>query len=99
MYIILCNLFTLQFPAVNAMGQPFLRPYLDSIGAPDFRTGCNFAAGGATILPPTPFSICPFSFNLQVAQFIRFKTRVLELLAEGISDFLEKVQVSVKGLC
>ncbi|XP_031279968.1 GDSL esterase/lipase At1g54790-like isoform X2 [Pistacia vera] len=67
---------------MNAMGQPFLSPYLDSIGAPDFRTGCNFAAGGATILPPTPYSLCPFSFNLQVAQFIRFKTRVFELLAE-----------------
>ncbi|KAJ0054034.1 hypothetical protein Pint_01131 [Pistacia integerrima] len=67
---------------MNATGQPFLSPYLDSIGAPDFRTGCNFAAGGATILPPTPYSLCPFSFNLQVAQFIRFKTRVFELLAE-----------------
>lgn len=80
------------------MGQPFLSPYLDSIGAPDFRTGCNFAAGGATILPPTPYSMCPFPFNLQVAQFIRFKTRVLELLAEGISNFLAKFQVYVNEI-
>ncbi|KAJ8898677.1 hypothetical protein K2173_004711 [Erythroxylum novogranatense] len=40
---------------------------------------CNFVAGGSTILPSTT-PRTPFSFGIQVAQFIRFKARVLELL-------------------
>ena len=65
------------------MDLPYLNAYLDSIGAPSFRTGCNFATGGATILPANAASLSPFSFGLQVAQFIRFKARVLELLGKG----------------
>lgn len=69
--------------AVDAMGRPFLNPYLDSVGAPDFQKGCNFAAGGSTILPANAASTSPFSFGVQVAQFVRFKDRVLKLLAKG----------------
>lgn len=68
------------FVSVDAMDMPFLNPYLDSIGLPSFRKGCNFAAAGSTILPPTGSSAFPFSFGIQVAQFFRFKARVLELL-------------------
>ncbi|XP_041016980.1 GDSL esterase/lipase At1g54790-like [Juglans microcarpa x Juglans regia] len=67
---------------MNATDLPFLNPYLDSVGAPNFQTGCNFAAGGATILPANAASTCPFSFGIQVAQFVRFKDQVLELLAK-----------------
>ncbi|KDP21506.1 hypothetical protein JCGZ_21977 [Jatropha curcas] len=67
---------------MEAMGNPFLNPYLDSVGAPNFQKGCNFATGGSTILPANAASISPFSFGIQVAQFIRFKSRVLELLAK-----------------
>lgn len=66
------------------MDLPFLNAYLDSIGLPNFRKGCNFAAAGSTIRPPTPTSVSPFSFGVQVAQFLRFKARVLELLSKGI---------------
>lgn len=69
--------------AVDAMDLPFLNAYLDSVGMPSFRKGCNFAAAGATILPASPTSVCPFSFGVQVSQFLRFKARVLELLAKG----------------
>lgn len=67
--------------AVTAMDLSYLNPYLDSVGAPSFQTGCNFATGGATILPANAASRNPFSFGIQVAQFLRFKARVLELLA------------------
>lgn len=67
------------------MDQPFLNPYLDSVGAPNFRTGCNFATGGATILPANAAARNPFSFDIQVSQFVRFNARVLQLLlAKGI---------------
>lgn len=65
------------------MDLPFLNAYLDSVGVPNFRKGCNFAAAGSTILPATASSICPFSFGVQVNQFFRFKARVLELLDKG----------------
>ncbi|XP_022719326.1 GDSL esterase/lipase At1g54790-like isoform X1 [Durio zibethinus] len=68
---------------MDAMDLPFLNAYLDSIGTPSFRKGCNFAAAGSTIQPPTAESVSPFSFGNQVAQFVRFKARVLELLAKG----------------
>jgi kinesin family protein 5 len=67
--------------AVDALDLPFLNAYLDSLGLPNFKKGCNFAAAGSTILPATASSICPFSFGIQVSQFLRFKARALELLA------------------
>jgi hypothetical protein len=36
------------------------------------------------IRPATPTSISPFSFGVQVSQFLRFKAWFLELLAKGI---------------
>ncbi|KAG6775129.1 hypothetical protein POTOM_018557 [Populus tomentosa] len=71
---------------MDAMELPFLNAYLESVGVPNFRKGCNFAAAGSTILPATATSVCPFSFGIQVNQFLRFKARVLELLAKGQND-------------
>ncbi|KAL3573545.1 hypothetical protein D5086_024158 [Populus alba] len=68
---------------LDAMELPFLNAYLDSVGVPNFRKGCNFAAAGSSILPATATSVSPFSFGVQVNQFLRFKARVLELLAKG----------------
>ncbi|KAF9681625.1 hypothetical protein SADUNF_Sadunf05G0021300 [Salix dunnii] len=68
---------------MDAMELPFLNAYLESVGVPNFRKGCNFAAAGSTILPATATSVCPFSFGIQVNQFLRFKARALELLAKG----------------
>ncbi|KAL2942187.1 hypothetical protein RDABS01_030537, partial [Bienertia sinuspersici] len=64
---------------MDAMDRPFLNAYLESIGAPIFRKGCNFATAGSTILPATATSVSPFSFGVQVAQFLRFKDRVQDL--------------------
>ncbi|KAI3452111.1 hypothetical protein Pfo_008776 [Paulownia fortunei] len=67
---------------MDAMDLPFLNAYLESIGAPIFRRGCNFAAAGSTILPATASSVSPFSFGIQVAQFFRFKAKVQDIQAK-----------------
>ncbi|XP_021282631.1 GDSL esterase/lipase At1g54790-like isoform X1 [Herrania umbratica] len=85
---------------MDAMDLPFLNAYLDSIGTPSFRKGCNFAAAGSTILPPTANAVSPFSLGVQVAQFFRFKARVLELLATGkkLEKYLPTEDFFQKGL-
>ncbi|XP_028957300.2 GDSL esterase/lipase At1g54790-like isoform X4 [Malus domestica] len=85
---------------LNAMQLPFLNAYLDSVGLPIFKKGCNFAAAGSTILPATATSISPFSFGVQVSQFFRFKAKVLELLARGRSfpKYLPAEVFFAKGL-
>ncbi|KAI7983812.1 GDSL esterase/lipase [Camellia lanceoleosa] len=84
---------------MGSMGMPFLNPYLDSVRAPNFQTGCNFATGGSTILPADASSTSPFSFRIQVAQFIRFKARVLELLADKtFRKFLPPEEYFKQGL-
>ncbi|XVE62959.1 hypothetical protein DITRI_Ditri06bG0161200 [Diplodiscus trichospermus] len=85
---------------MDAMDLPFLNAYLDSVGTPSFLKGCNFAAAGSTIQPATAQSVSPFSFGVQVAQFIRFKARVLELLAKGrkLDKYLPSEDYFQKGL-
>ncbi|KAK4596035.1 hypothetical protein RGQ29_014208 [Quercus rubra] len=88
---------------MDEMDLPFLNAYLDSVGLPNFRKGCNFAAAGSTIRPATPTSVSPFSFGVQVAQFLRFKARVLELLPEvcagkKLSKYLPEKDYFEKGL-
>ncbi|CAN1271466.1 GDSL esterase/lipase At1g54790 [Linum perenne] len=84
---------------------PFLRSYLDSVGAPNFKRGANFATGGSTIVVNanaiSPFTFSPFTFGVQVAQFVRFKARVLELLATGnkkLRKYLPEEDYFYKGL-
>ncbi|XP_010414923.1 PREDICTED: GDSL esterase/lipase At1g54790-like isoform X3 [Camelina sativa] len=86
---------------MDAMDMPFLNPYLDSLGLPNFKKGCNFAAAGSTILPANPTSVSPFSFDLQISQFIRFKTRSLELLSKTgrrYEKYLPPLDYYSKGL-
>lgn len=83
---------------MDAMDLPFLNAYLDSLGLPNFRKGCNFAAAASKILPATASDLSPFSFGIQVSQFLRFKVRALDLLAKGrkyekylpLQDYFEK---------
>ena len=72
------------------MGLPFLSPYLDSVGMPNFPEWCNFDAAGSIILHGAS-SVIPFSFRLQLAQFLVFTNRVLELLAQGMDSNHVKV--------
>ncbi|KAL6572874.1 hypothetical protein OROHE_002350 [Orobanche hederae] len=68
---------------MDAMDLPFLNAYLDAIGLPSFRKGCNFAAAASTILPATASSLSPFSFGIQVAQFVKFKAKVEEIQTQS----------------
>ncbi|XP_057961347.1 GDSL esterase/lipase At1g54790 [Malania oleifera] len=85
---------------MDEMDLPFLNSYLEAVGAPTFRKGCNFAAAGSTIRPATAASVSPFSFGIQVAQFYRFKTRVLDLLATSkkFDKYLPREDYFKKGL-
>ncbi|KAL8124396.1 GDSL esterase/lipase At3g27950 [Apium graveolens] len=57
------------------LGLPYLSPYLDSIGT-NFRHGANFATGGSSILPG---GYSPFDLDIQIAQFMQFKSRTTAL--------------------
>lgn len=56
----------------------FLPAYLESLGS-TFSNGANFAVVGSSTLP----KYVPFALNIQVQQFVHFKSRSLELLAAG----------------
>ncbi|WOL00620.1 GDSL esterase/lipase [Canna indica] len=68
---------------MDAIDKPLLHAYLNSISSPSFQNGCNFAAAGSTILPATKYSVSPFSFRIQVAQFLQFKNELLLSLSRG----------------
>lgn len=67
--------------AAQALGLPFLSPYLQSIGS-DYTHGVNFATLASTVLLPNTSlfvtGISPFSLAIQINQMKAFKTRVEE---------------------
>ncbi|XP_047310695.1 GDSL esterase/lipase At1g54790 [Impatiens glandulifera] len=85
---------------MDAMNLPFLNPYLEAIGAPVFKKGCNFAVAGSTIMPATANSVSPFSFKVQVAQFLRFKDRVndIQTKSKKFDKYLPADEYFQKGL-
>ncbi|KAI3980795.1 hypothetical protein MKX01_025360 [Papaver californicum] len=62
-----------------------LSPYLDSL-EPNFKSGVNFAVTGAMTLP----QFVPFALDVQVRQFVRFKNRSLELIAQGSKVLIDE---------
>lgn len=62
----------------ESLNTSYLSPYLESLGS-DFRNGANFAVAGSATQPRNQ----PFSLLIQVLQFLRFKSRSLELVAQG----------------
>ncbi|XP_012570001.1 GDSL esterase/lipase At1g54790 [Cicer arietinum] len=84
---------------MDAMDLPFLNPYLNSVGLPNFHQGCNFAAAGSTILPATASSISPFGFGVEVNQFLLFRAQVLKLLAgKKFDEYIPAEDYFQKGL-
>ncbi|KAL1325519.1 hypothetical protein HN51_035584 [Arachis hypogaea] len=69
----------------QALGLPFLSPYLQSIGS-NFRHGANYATLASTVLIPNTClfvsGISPFSLAIQLNQMKQFITRVLEFHQE-----------------
>ncbi|KMZ59676.1 GDSL esterase/lipase [Zostera marina] len=89
---------------MNSLKFPALHPYLDSVGGPDFKRGCNFAMADSTILPnnttSNPNIVSPLTFGVQVDQFIHFRSRVLQLLRNGSNSnkLLPLVEYFSQGL-
>ncbi|XP_071698769.1 GDSL esterase/lipase At1g09390-like [Rutidosis leptorrhynchoides] len=62
----------------QSMKTRFLTPYMESLGS-TFSNGANFAVVGSSTLP----KYLPFALNVQVQQFLHFKSRSYELLSAG----------------
>lgn len=76
----------LECDTAQALGLPFLSPYLQSI-ASDYRHGVNFATSGSTVLQPNTSvfvtGISPFYLDVQMKQMKQFKARVEEFKSQG----------------
>ncbi|CAN0890174.1 GDSL esterase/lipase At1g54790, partial [Linum grandiflorum] len=87
---------------MESMKLPLVRPYLDSVGAPSFKKGANFATGGANVQAAYAGSRNPFPLGIQVAQFVRFKARVVELLHSAgswkVRKYLPEEKYFEKGI-
>ncbi|KAG8363282.1 hypothetical protein BUALT_Bualt19G0005900 [Buddleja alternifolia] len=74
----------------QALGLPFLSPYLQSIGS-DYKHGVNFATSASPVLQPntslftttSDLNISPFYLAVQVHQFMHFKAKVVEFKSQG----------------
>ncbi|KAJ8767472.1 hypothetical protein K2173_017516 [Erythroxylum novogranatense] len=64
----------------------FLNPYLDLLEGSNFTNGENFAIVGSSTLP----KFDPFSLNIQVMQFVRYKARTLELVLAGSTNMISE---------
>ncbi|KAL0916488.1 hypothetical protein M5K25_014008 [Dendrobium thyrsiflorum] len=69
----------------ESLNTSYLSPYLESLGS-DFRNGANFAISGSTTQPRNQ----PFSLFIQVLQFFRFKSKSLELVAQGSKNLVNE---------
>lgn len=73
-------------PAAQALGLPFLSPYLQSIGS-NYKHGANFATAASTVLLPNTSlfvtGVSPFSLAIQLNQMKELRDRVLEMGFEG----------------
>ncbi|WCJ22660.1 GDSL esterase/lipase At1g09390 [Euphorbia peplus] len=69
----------------ESLNSTYLTPYLEPLKA-DFRYGVNFAFAGAATSPRSK----PFSLNVQILQFIYFRTRSPELIAKGYNDLVDE---------
>ncbi|KAH0467978.1 hypothetical protein IEQ34_003011 [Dendrobium chrysotoxum] len=82
----------------QALGLPFLSPYLQSIGS-NFSHGANFATLASTVLLPNTSlfvsGISPFSLAIQFNQMNEFRERVFEL---GTQDKLPSKHIFGKAL-
>ncbi|KAF8032495.1 hypothetical protein BT93_D1415 [Corymbia citriodora subsp. variegata] len=70
----------------QALGLPFLSPYLQSIGS-DYRHGANYATLASTVLLPNTSlfvsGLSPFALPIQLNQMKAFKARVNESHSSG----------------
>jgi len=75
------------YNAAKHLGLQYLSAYMDSVGS-SYEEGANFAAASSTIRRQNRTFFdggSPFSLEIQVAQFIQFKTRTARLYNKGFS--------------
>ncbi|KAJ0237695.1 GDSL esterase/lipase [Hirschfeldia incana] len=75
----------------QSLNTSLLNPYLDSMVGSKFQNGANFAIVGSTTLP----RYVPFVLNIQLMQFLHFKSRALELAST--SDPLKEMMITESG--
>jgi len=81
----------------QALGLPFLSPYLQSV-ASNFGHGANFAAAGATARDTDSF-IAPISLTVQINQFKIFKKQVLaSIKGHGPLSYLPSAEAFKSGI-
>lgn len=89
---VLENLHVLCLDAAQALGLPFLSPYLQSIGS-DYKHGVNFATSASPVLQPNTSlfatGVSPFYLAVQINQMKQFKARVEEFKSQGFILKLE----------
>uniref|UniRef100_A0A0E0C1A5 Esterase n=1 Tax=Oryza meridionalis TaxID=40149 RepID=A0A0E0C1A5_9ORYZ len=69
----------------ESLNTPHLSPYLKSLGS-DFSNGVNFAIGGSTATPGGS----TFSLDVQLHQFLYFRTRSIELINQGVRTPIDR---------
>jgi hypothetical protein len=71
--------------AADALGLPFVRPYLSGRTAGDFACGANFAVGGATALSPAFFRArgVPMADIVHLDMEMKWFRDLLKLLCPG----------------
>ncbi|XP_050220974.1 GDSL esterase/lipase At1g09390 [Mercurialis annua] len=68
----------------QSLNAGLLTPYLDSLAGSKFSNGANFAIVGSSTLP----KYVPFALNIQIMQFLHFKTRALEVANAGSGNLI-----------
>ncbi|KAL3624408.1 hypothetical protein CASFOL_031076 [Castilleja foliolosa] len=70
----------------QALGLPFLSPYLQSIGS-DYKHGVNFATSASPVIQPNISlfvnGVSPFYLDVQINQMKHFKAKVEEFKSHG----------------
>ncbi|KAG8052200.1 hypothetical protein GUJ93_ZPchr0001g32013 [Zizania palustris] len=69
----------------ESLNTPHLSPYMKALGS-DFSNGVNFAIGGSTATPGGS----SFSLDVQLHQFIFFRTRSIELINQGVRTPIDR---------
>lgn len=82
----------------QALGLPFLSPYLQSVGS-SFEHGANFAASGAAVRKTSTDFNAPISLTVQINEFKIFKQLVLDpVSAKGSFTSLPSAQSFQTGI-
>ncbi|KAH7678579.1 GDSL lipase/esterase protein [Dioscorea alata] len=69
----------------ESLNRSYLSAYMEALGS-DFSNGANFAISGSSTLPRNT----PFNLYIQIHQFIHFKSKSLQLIAQGSKGLVDE---------